>query len=74
MVEGCRKRSALRQSDIRTLSWMIRSTALTEKSKETITEWWPIPLADPKEKKETLAKKTFTPESIKKIFGHYYPS
>jgi len=73
LVEGYRKRQALHQSDIRTISWMIRNTTLTEASKETITEWWPIPLIDPKQK-ESLAKKTFTPDEIKKIFGNYYPS
>lgn len=73
MVEGYRKREAIHQGDIRTIAWMIRATTLAEPSKETITEWWPIPLIDPKEKRTRLSEQKFSPEAIKEIFGNYYP-
>ena len=43
-------------------------------SKEKMTEWWPLPLTDPKQTTQTLANKKFTPDEIKKVFGNYYPS
>ena len=65
-VEGFQNKRALEQYDVRMIAypaWFANAEKATP-----ITEWYPIPLIDKKEKKEK-----WTPKKIEAIFGEYYP-